>query len=104
MAKRMDGRMNPKRNDAEAATERPLLRSFPNPSGYGTQNTAWKEQKVSATTKMKLYLTADIDKRWGDLILIVCFFISGLIDAGAYNAYGCFTSMQVSCWHDHVSG
>lgn len=44
---------------------------------------------------LKDYLTADIDTRWADLILIVCFLIAGLIDSGAYNAYECFTSMQV---------
>ncbi|KAK5132728.1 hypothetical protein LTR08_008694 [Meristemomyces frigidus] len=50
-----------------------------------------------ATTRMqkaRSYLTADIDTRWTDLVLVVCFGESGLIDSGAYNAYNCFTSMM----------
>lgn len=42
------------------------------------------------------YLTADVSTRWADLVLMVCFMISGLVDSGAYNAYSCFVSMQVS--------
>ncbi|KAK3697798.1 hypothetical protein LTR37_017263 [Vermiconidia calcicola] len=82
-------------NDARAADERPLLRSFPNPSGYGTHyHFTSKGQDVPNSAKLKRYLNADIGTRWADMILVVCFFISGLIDAGAYNAYGCFSSMQ----------
>jgi hypothetical protein len=46
--------------------------------------------------RTKTYLTADVSTRWADLVLMVCFFISGLVDSGAYNAYSCFVSMQVS--------
>ncbi|CAF3451887.1 hypothetical protein SNK03_002785 [Fusarium graminearum] len=38
--------------------------------------------------------TSDIDTRWGDLLLLVCFFIAGLVDSAAFNMYGCFVSMQ----------
>ena len=38
--------------------------------------------------------TAEIDTKWGDIVLIGCFFCSGLIDATAFNIYGCFVSMQ----------
>lgn len=53
---------------------------------------------VVATKSQKLqqYLLADVSTRWADLILIVCFLISGLVDSGAYNAYSCFVSMQAS--------
>ncbi|CEF74714.1 hypothetical protein FGSG_02423 [Fusarium graminearum PH-1] len=34
--------------------------------------------------------TSDIDTRWGDLLLLVCFFIAGLVDSAAFNMYGCF--------------
>ncbi|TKA34142.1 hypothetical protein B0A50_00122 [Salinomyces thailandicus] len=42
----------------------------------------------------KQYLNADVSNKHTDIILIICFAISGLIDSGAYNAYTCFTSMQ----------
>lgn len=38
--------------------------------------------------------TVDIDTRWGDLLLLVCFFVAGLVDSAAFNMYGCFVSMQ----------
>jgi hypothetical protein len=51
--------------------------------------------------RTKAYLTADVSTRWADLVLMVCFFISGLVDSGAYNAYSCFVSMQVSRSHPY---
>jgi hypothetical protein len=77
--------------------ERPLLRSFPNPSRYGRQRPIQqiKSQDRLTVESSKQYLEAEITTRWADLTLIVCFFISGIIDAGAYNAYECFCSMQV---------
>lgn len=66
---------------------------------YGSQRTedytANKEFHLRLPSRMANYLDAEISTRWADLVLIVCFFMAGLIDAGAYNAYQCFTSMQV---------
>ncbi|KAH6962235.1 hypothetical protein BKA56DRAFT_736990 [Ilyonectria sp. MPI-CAGE-AT-0026] len=38
--------------------------------------------------------TGDVDTRWGDLLLLVCFLVAGLVDSAAFNMYGCFVSMQ----------
>ncbi|KAH6876387.1 hypothetical protein B0T10DRAFT_497928 [Thelonectria olida] len=38
--------------------------------------------------------TVDIDTRWGDILLLVCFLVAGLVDSAAFNMYGCFVSMQ----------
>ncbi|EEU39643.1 uncharacterized protein NECHADRAFT_62289 [Fusarium vanettenii 77-13-4] len=38
--------------------------------------------------------TAEVDVRWGDILLLVCFFVAGLVDSAAFNLYGCFVSMQ----------
>lgn len=86
---------NKRPSQARAASERPLLRSFPNPSYYGTHLRVSKKRDIPVTTVAKNHLNAEITTRWADLVLIVCFFICGLIDAGAYNAYECFTAMQV---------
>lgn len=88
-------RMTSDDSESTRAEERPLLRSFPNPSGYGIPRLPSKTTDVSMSAKLKEHVNADIDTRWADLVLIVCFFISGSIDAGAYNAYECFSSMQV---------
>lgn len=80
---------------ASSDEERPLLRSFPNPSRYGPQIPIIKLRESSLWARVQEYLNSDIDTRWAELQLIVSFFISGMIDAGAYNAYECFCSMQV---------
>jgi hypothetical protein len=54
-----------------------------------------KKRAKSFLLRTKDYLNADITTRWADLVLLVCFFVSGMVDAGAYNAYSCFVSMQV---------
>ncbi|KAF4955595.1 hypothetical protein FGADI_4430 [Fusarium gaditjirri] len=38
--------------------------------------------------------TTEIDTRWGDILLLICFFVAGLVDSAAFNMYGCFVSMQ----------
>ncbi|KAJ4003590.1 hypothetical protein NW752_011014 [Fusarium irregulare] len=38
--------------------------------------------------------TADIKTKWSDLLLLLCFFVAGLVDSAAFNMYGCFVSMQ----------
>ena len=37
---------------------------------------------------------ANIDVRHADLVFILCYFVSGLLDSSAYNAWTCFVSMQ----------
>ncbi|KAG8676530.1 hypothetical protein FPOAC2_02596 [Fusarium poae] len=50
--------------------------------------------KGGSPSSVSRRFTADIDTRWGDLLLLVCFFIAGLVDSAAFNMYGCFVSMQ----------
>ncbi|KAH7121369.1 hypothetical protein EDB81DRAFT_872752 [Dactylonectria macrodidyma] len=38
--------------------------------------------------------TGEVDTRWGDVLLLVCFLVAGLVDSAAFNMYGCFVSMQ----------
>ncbi|KAK6396407.1 hypothetical protein LTR65_009491 [Meristemomyces frigidus] len=62
---------------------------------FASPEDARKETYATRVQKVQGYLTADITTRWADLVLIVCFALSGLIDSGAYNAYECFVSMMV---------
>ncbi|EEP81386.1 predicted protein [Uncinocarpus reesii 1704] len=50
--------------------------------------------EFSITARVKGYLQEQIDTGNSDLILIVCSFISGVIDSAAFNAWGSFASMQ----------
>lgn len=51
-------------------------------------------EKPQAKSQIRQRLDADVDARWADLILLGCFFCSGLIDSMAFNMYACFVSMQ----------
>lgn len=41
-------------------------------------------------------LQVDISSRHTEWLLLACFFVNGMVDAGAYNAYECFVGMVVS--------
>jgi hypothetical protein len=51
-------------------------------------------EKPQAKSQVRQRLDAEIDTKWADLILLGCFFCSGLIDSMAFNMYACFVSMQ----------
>lgn len=51
-------------------------------------------EKPQTKSQVRQRLDADIDAKWADLILLGCFFCSGLIDSMAFNMYACFVSMQ----------
>ena len=53
-----------------------------------------KDSSAGFPKRLQRRLTAEIDTKWGDIILIGCFFCAGLIDSTAFNIYGCFVSMQ----------
>lgn len=40
------------------------------------------------------HFSADINTKYTDLLLIVCGFVSGLVDGLCFNAWGSFASMQ----------
>ncbi|KAK7393895.1 hypothetical protein QQX98_013323 [Neonectria punicea] len=56
--------------------------------------TASKDAPPPAAFGSSRRWTGDVDTRWGDLLLLVCFLVAGLVDSAAFNMYGCFVSMQ----------
>ena len=98
------GTFNPdaQQNGSRTPSERQGLLSFQRYSystasnGGHRNSTLSQVEDSSGLEKAKHYFSATVSTRWADLILLVCFFMSGLTDAGAYNAYECFTSMQVN--------
>ncbi|KAK5064993.1 hypothetical protein LTR84_000828 [Exophiala bonariae] len=48
----------------------------------------------SVVVKSQRYLYQDLDTSYMGLVVIVCFFISGLIDSVAFNSWNCFVQMQ----------
>ncbi|PYH47844.1 YoaK family protein [Aspergillus saccharolyticus JOP 1030-1] len=50
--------------------------------------------KMTVMARIARHLQADIDLAYADLPLIVCGFVSGLVDGLSFNAWGSFSSMQ----------
>ena len=65
-----------------------------------TDNEAMRSdfEKPGAKSQVRQRLDAEIDAKWADLILLGCFYCSGLIDSMAFNMYACFVSMQTRLW------
>ncbi|RSL68940.1 hypothetical protein CEP54_002542 [Fusarium duplospermum] len=55
---------------------------------------AGSKESVPTSSSISRRFTAEVDVRWGDILLLVCFFVAGLVDSAAFNLYGCFVSMQ----------
>ena len=51
-------------------------------------------QNDSLRHRVRRRLRADIDPKRADVVLILGYFIAGLVDSVAYNTYSCFVSMQ----------
>ena len=50
--------------------------------------------KPSSMTRLKKHLAVEVSTSNGDIVLLVCCVISGLVDSTIYNAFGTFVSMQ----------
>ena len=42
----------------------------------------------------KHYLNEELTESWGDAILILSCFVTGLLDSAVFNVWSCFVSMQ----------
>lgn len=47
------------------------------------------------------YLASDINTKRADIVLIICGFVSGLVDGVSYTAWGSFASMQTGALNLH---
>lgn len=57
-------------------------------------DTAYATEKPSFPSQISHYFLVELDPRRADVILIVCGFVSGLVDGLSFNAWGSFSSMQ----------
>lgn len=51
-------------------------------------------EKPSCPSRILQYFLVELDPRHADVILVVCGFVSGLVDGLSFNAWGSFSSMQ----------
>ena len=54
-------------------------------------------------SRWKQHFTTDVDPVWADLLLILCFFISGIVDSVAFDVWACFASMQTGMYPPYTS-
>ncbi|KAK4231002.1 hypothetical protein QBC38DRAFT_408687 [Podospora fimiseda] len=67
----------------------PLLgHHHPPPSHMGSQ------QKSSRLVRWRKHFTVDVNREWGDCVLILCYLITGLLDSASISVWGSFVSMQ----------
>ncbi|KAK9784316.1 hypothetical protein SCARD494_13012 [Seiridium cardinale] len=62
-------------------------------SRRGDEEQALLGQSASKSS-WRSYLTANVHRDWADLILLSCYFITGLLDSASINTWGSFVSMQ----------
>jgi len=46
------------------------------------------------SARLHKYMTANVSKSWGDLTLLGCYIITGLLDSASVQVWGSFVSMQ----------
>jgi hypothetical protein len=46
------------------------------------------------------YLASDINTKQADIVLIICGFVSGLVDGVSFTAWGSFASMQTGAFNN----
>ncbi|KAF2716520.1 hypothetical protein K431DRAFT_278792 [Polychaeton citri CBS 116435] len=73
--------------------QEPLLPSS-NGTSTTTKTSTHDNNARSVGLTIRNHLAADVNVKYADIVLIIMFFVSGLVDSGAYNAYECFVSMQ----------
>ena len=80
------------RIDRRVSETTPLLRES-SPSTISEKHRGW--------ALLKLHLTSHVNKSWGDLILLWCYIITGLLDSSAVSIWGSFVSMQTGTLFPH---
>lgn len=64
------------------------------PPYAGESTPLMAEEPNKSDKQLRKYLLAPINLHRADLPLLACCFVTGIIDAGAYNAWGTFMGMQ----------
>ncbi|RFU73255.1 duf1275 domain protein [Trichoderma arundinaceum] len=60
--------------------EQPLLRSKPIPR--------------SIVSRLRRQMTAEVSRSWADVVLLLCYVVTGLLDSASTQVWGAFVSMQ----------
>lgn len=66
--------------------EQPLLHSKPVPR--------------SVVSRLRKQMTAEVSRSWADIVLLLCYVVTGLLDSASTQVWGAFVSMQTG-WSRH---
>jgi len=72
-------------HDGRADEETPLLNQ-----NHGLSN----PKPHSLPSRWRKHMTTDINRAWADVVLILCYLITGLLDSSSISVWGSFVSMQ----------
>ena len=53
-----------------------------------------REEEPGALESLREHFNQEVTESWGDLVLILGCFITGLLDSAIFNVWSCFVSMQ----------
>jgi hypothetical protein len=67
-------------NGATGDEEQPLLRSKP--------------VSRSIVSRLRKQMTAEVSRSWADIVLLLCYVVTGLLDSASTQVWGAFVSMQ----------
>ena len=48
----------------------------------------------TTVSRLMNHMNADVSKNWGDIVLLGCYIITGLLDSSSVQVWGSFVSMQ----------
>lgn len=51
--------------------------------------------------RMRRYMQTNVNRNWADVVLILCYMITGLLDSSAVFIWGSFVSMQTGEFQHH---
>ncbi len=54
---------------------------------------------VTLISRCRRHLRADVSRDWADVVLVLCYFITGLLDSASISYWGSFVSMQTGTPH-----
>lgn len=53
--------------------------------------------------RMRCYMQTNVNRNWADVVLILCYMITGLLDSSAVFIWGSFVSMQTGEFYIHMT-
>ncbi|KAK3991239.1 hypothetical protein QBC44DRAFT_368282 [Cladorrhinum sp. PSN332] len=62
--------------------------------GHHQMGSQQVQQKSSRLERWHKHFTTDVNREWGDCVLILCYLITGLLDSASISVWGSFVSMQ----------